>query len=56
VLEVKPVLGRPFLAEEGHDREGGYPVAVISYRMWQNRFQGDPKVWFAKIMARVVRQ
>ncbi len=44
VLDVKPVLGRTFLPEEGHDREGGYPVAVISYRMWQNRFQGDPKV------------
>ena len=44
VLQVKPVLGRPFLAEEGHDREGGYPVAVISYRMWQNRFHGDPNV------------
>jgi predicted permease len=44
VLEVKPVLGRGFLAEEGHDREGGYPVAVISYRMWQNRFHGDPNV------------
>src|SRR5215469_18680216 len=25
VLEVKPVLGRTFLAEEGRDREGGYP-------------------------------
>jgi len=44
VLEVKPVLGRTFLAEEGRDREGGYSVAVISYRMWQNRFRGDPKV------------
>ncbi len=44
VLEVKPALGRTFLPEEGRDREGGYPVAVISYRMWQNRFHGDPKV------------
>ena len=44
VLEVKPVLGRTFLPEEGRDREGGYPVAVISYRMWQNRFHADPKV------------
>jgi predicted permease len=43
-LEVKPVLGRTFLPEEGGDREGGYPVAVISYRMWQNRFHADPKV------------
>jgi hypothetical protein len=44
VLEVKPVLGRTFVTEEGLDREGGYPVAVISYRMWQNRFHGDPKL------------
>ena len=44
VLEVKPVLGRTFLPEEGREHEGGYPVAVISYRMWQNRFHADPKV------------
>ena len=44
VLEVKPLLGRTFVTEEGLDREGGYPVAVISYRMWQNRFHGDPKL------------
>jgi hypothetical protein len=41
VLEVKPVLGRTFSPDEGRDHEGGYPVAVISYRMWQNRFHGD---------------
>lgn len=44
VLDVKPVLGRAFLPEEGGDLEGGYPVAVISHRMWQDRFGGDPKV------------
>ncbi len=44
VLQVKPVLGRTFLPEEAADREGGFPVAVISYAMWQNRFHGDPKV------------
>ncbi len=44
VLQVKPVLGRTFLPEEGGEREGGYPVAVISYRLWQNRFHADPKV------------
>ncbi|HWR53438.1 MAG TPA: ABC transporter permease, partial [Bryobacteraceae bacterium] len=44
VLEVKPVMGRTFLPEEGRDREGGYPVAVISYQLWRNRYQGDPKV------------
>jgi predicted permease len=43
VLEVKPALGRTFLPEEGRESEGGYPVAVISYRMWQTRFHADPK-------------
>jgi predicted permease len=44
LLKVKPVLGRTFLLEEGRDQEGGAPLAVISYRMWQTRFAGDPKV------------
>jgi len=44
VLKVKPVLGRAFLPEEGADKPGAFPVAVISYRMWQNRFHGDPNV------------
>jgi len=44
LLKVKPVLGRTFLPEEGRDREGGAPVAVISYGMWQARFAGDSKV------------
>ena len=44
VLQVKPVLGRTFLTEEGRDQDGGAPVAVISYRMWQIRYGGDPKI------------
>ena len=45
LLKVKPVLGRTFLPEEGRDQEeGGAPVAVISYGMWQARFGGDPKI------------
>ncbi len=43
LLQVKPILGRAFLPEEG-EKEGGAPVAVISYAMWQARFGGDPKV------------
>jgi len=48
VLRVKPLLGRTFLPEEV-SREGGAPVVVISYAMWQSRFAGDPKV-LGKIM------
>jgi predicted permease len=44
VLRVKPILGRTFLPEEGRDQEGGAPVAVIGYGMWQTRYGGDPKV------------
>jgi len=43
LLKIKPLLGRTFLPEEGRDQEGGAPVAVISYRMWQTRFSGDPE-------------
>ncbi len=44
VLKVKPIVGRFFLPEEGEDKPGAFPVAVISYRMWQNRFHGDRNV------------
>ncbi len=44
VLRVTPALGRFFLPEEGQEKPGGFPVAVISYRMWQNRYHGDPNV------------
>ena len=35
-------LGREFLPEE--DRQGGTPVAVISDRLWRNRFGASPEV------------
>ncbi len=43
MLGVQPRLGRFFLTEEDAvpDRN---PVVVISYRMWQDRFGGDPAV------------
>ena len=44
ILKVKPVLGRAFLPEEGAEKPGAFPVAVISYKMWQNRFHGDRNV------------
>jgi macrolide transport system ATP-binding/permease protein len=42
-LGVRPVLGRGFEAAEDIGRNGR-PVTVISYRMWQERFHGDPRI------------
>jgi putative ABC transport system permease protein len=41
VLGVSPVIGRGFTPAEDHPGSG---VAVISYRLWQRRFGGDPSV------------
>ena len=43
VLGVRPILGRGFLAEED-TKPGGAPVAVISYRLWQRRYDGNPDI------------
>ena len=42
VLRVQPILGRDL--RDGEDRPGGEKVAVISYKMWQNRFAGSRDV------------
>jgi putative ABC transport system permease protein len=42
VLRVDPMLGRPFLAEEG--RPGRSDVAILSYSLWQRRFGSDPTI------------
>ena len=41
-LGVQPILGRSFLPEE--DREGGRPVVLLSYGLWQRRFAGKPGI------------
>ena len=41
VLGLKPSLGRGFTMQEDGDQLGAYPVAVISYRLWKQRFHGD---------------
>jgi predicted permease len=42
VLDVRPMLGRDFLANE--DRPGAGHVAIISYSTWQNHLNGDPGI------------
>jgi len=41
-LGLDPVLGRNFSASE--DRPGGGQVTLLSYRMWQDRFNRDPSI------------
>jgi len=41
-LRLQPVIGRNFSADE--DRPGGEHVALISYVMWRQRFNGDPSI------------
>src|SRR6266581_4714926 len=42
-IGVHPILGRGF--EPGEDvGSNAHPVTVISYRLWQGRFKGDPEI------------
>ncbi|MBO0858644.1 MAG: ABC transporter permease [Chloracidobacterium sp.] len=41
-LGVRPLLGRTIA--DGDDRAAAAPVAVLSYRYWQQHFIGDPAV------------
>ena len=42
LLRVRPALGRTFRPEEDHPSTP--PVMILSYRAWQDRFQGDPAI------------
>ena len=42
VLGVKPILGRVFSPDEYGFKPNGFPVAVISSRLWRTYFNGDP--------------
>lgn len=43
VMGVQPAIGRFFLPDEDIVADGR-PVAVLTHRFWQERFQGDPAV------------
>jgi hypothetical protein len=42
-LGIRPVLGRGFEASENTGRNA-HPVTIISYRLWKDRFRGDPAI------------
>ena len=42
-IGVHPILGRGFEPGEEVGRDA-HPVAVISYQLWQGRFNGDPQI------------
>ena len=42
VFGIRPFGGRLFAPDD--DRPGATPVAVLSYRVWQNSYGGDPSV------------
>ena len=43
VLGVHAALGNMFDAEQAK-KQGGYPVVVLGYGLWQRRFGGDPAI------------
>ncbi|HEY3988778.1 MAG TPA: ABC transporter permease [Acidobacteriaceae bacterium] len=46
-LGIAPLIGRVFTQQED---EGHATVAVLSYRIWQNRFHGDSSILGSKIL------
>jgi len=42
MLGARVVAGRSFVPEE--DRSGNAPVVLLSHRLWQGRYGGDPRV------------
>jgi putative ABC transport system permease protein len=48
ILGIAPRLGRTFGVEEG--RPGRENAAILSYRLWQSQFGGDPTVIGRKVL------
>jgi putative ABC transport system permease protein len=49
VMQVEPILGRGFSADELH--EGGRPAALISYGYWRQRLDGSTDLGALKLTA-----
>jgi hypothetical protein len=47
-LGVQPLIGRRFV--ESDDREGAAGTTMLSYRLWQTRFGGDPAIVGQQVM------
>jgi predicted permease len=47
-LGVQPLLGRRFV--ESDDRESAAGTTILSYRLWQTRFGGDPTIVGRQVM------
>lgn len=43
VLDVKPLMGRALIPEDDQP-SGAQPVAVISHKLWEGRFNSDPLI------------
>ena len=48
LLGVQPFLGRTFLPEE--DRPGASPVAILSHRLWTQRYGAAPGILGSEVM------
>jgi len=48
ILGIKPLLGRPITLEDG--KPGPPPVFVMSYPLWVNEFNRDPKILGATLI------
>ncbi len=44
VLGLQPAVGRFFHADDEKSGPNSSPYAVLSYDLWQSRFQGDPNI------------
>ncbi len=42
LLGYQPLIGRSFLPDE--NRKGGEEVIILSHKLWQRRFGGDPEI------------